>query len=243
MPSAPIPRIATLLLAFGAAALPAVAQTPERPDVQQLQLGAGIDSQPGPFRDFACGTDGGPPSVKIGGFAEFLRCPLEARTGLHEVAFRYDDELEYYALAMNLKPIADRYGGTRFGSFPVIVSALFDDEGILQGYRVVTDDRVSLRERRAAYGMGRFAKSQFPDGELHCRDLPPADRETPLGNLFVKQDCTITTPQGGRAELKTRLLHRPGQAAVDPHSGEKRSGSYESAARLEVFAPGWEPQP
>ncbi len=224
--------VATLL-----AATPAVAQTTDRPDVQDLVLGAGFDAQPGPFREYACGTNGGPPSIPVSGFGEFAKCPAEAETGLHEITFRYDDEIEYFALAMNLQPIAERYGGTRFGSFPVIVSALFDDAGILRGYRAVTDDRGSLRERRIAYTMGVFAKSQFKGSEWNCQSEPPARGETPLGNQFVKDDCTTTTAGGESVKLRIRLLHRPGQAAIDPFTGEKRNGQYESMARLEVFDP------
>lgn len=231
---------------FAAAMLlasPAAAQTLDRPDVQDLVLGAGFDAQPGPFREYACGTNGGPPSIAVTGFSDYARCPAEAETGLHEITFRYDDEIEYFALAMNLQPIAERYGGTRFGSFPAIVSALFDDGGILRGYRVVTDDRGTLRERRIAYTMGVFAKSQFKGAEWQCDSQPLATGETPLGNQFVKDDCTATTPNGEALKLRVRLLHRPGQAAIDPHTGEKRTGQYESTGRLEVFAAGWEARP
>ncbi|MBN9311087.1 MAG: hypothetical protein J0I99_13965 [Devosia sp.] len=227
--------VATLI----AVAAPASAQELDRPDVQDLVLGAGADAQPGPFREYACGTDGGPASIAVAGFDEFARCPKESGTGLHEIAFRYDDEIEYYALAMNLKPVADRYGGTRFGSFPVIVSALFDDSGILRGYRVVTDDRGTVRERRIAYAMGVFAKAQFKSGQWTCSSEPLGEGETPLGNQFVKEDCSTTMPGGQTAKLRVRLLHRPGQAAVDPFTGEKRVGQYESTARLEVFDAGW----
>ena len=211
--------------------------------MQSLVLGAGFDAQPGPFREYACGTNGGPASIAVKGFAEFAKCPAEAETGLHEIAFRYDDEIEYYALAMNLDPIAERYGGTRFGSFPVIVSALFDDDGILRGYRVVTDDRGTIRERRIAYTMGVFAKTQFKGGEWTCQSEPLAEGETPLGTQFVKDDCTTTLPNGQQVKLRVRLLHRPGQAAIDPFTGEKRVGQYESTARLEVFDAGWGSKP
>src|SRR5690606_26608596 len=119
----------------------------------------------------------------------YADCPADAQTGLHEVAFRYDDELHYYALATNNQPIAGRFQGTQFGSFPVIVSVLIDDNGILRGYRVVTDDRVPLRDRRAAYTMGILAKSRIA-GDWTCEDLPLADGETPVGRNAVKQDCT-----------------------------------------------------
>lgn len=240
----PVPRSAAAVVVAGMLsllALPAAAQPADRPDVTDLMLGVHHSEQPSRFREFACGTNGGPPSVLIGGFADFAQCPAEADTGLHEVTFRYDDELEYYALAMGLAPIAERYGGTRYGTFPVIVSALFDDEGILRGYRIVTDDRGTQRQRRVAYTMSVYAKSQFGD-EWTCEDLPAAEGETPLGSLFVKEDCTTTTPEGGLVTLQARLLHRPGQSAIDPHTGEVRAGLYVSTASLEVFDAGWSAQ-
>lgn len=239
---APGSAVRSIAVAAVLAATPAVAQTLDRPDVQDLVLGAGFDAQPGPFREYACGTNGGPPSIGVAGFEEFGKCPAEAETGLHEITFRYDDEIEYFALAMNLQPIAERYGGTRFGSFPVIVSALFDDGGVLRGYRVVTDDRGTIRERRIAYTMGVFAKTQFKGADWQCESTPLAAGETPLGTQAVKDDCATTTT-GERVELRIRLLHRPGQAAVDPFTGEKRVGQYESMARLEVFDAGWEQTP
>ena len=233
--------LATCLVAVALAAgpTPAVSQDLDRADVQDLVLGAPADAQPGPFREYACGTNGGPASVAVGGFEDFHECPAEPDTGLHEVTFRYDDEIEYYALAMNLPPVAHRFGGTRFGSFPVIVSALLDGDGILRGYRVVTDDRGTLRERRIAYTMGVFAKAQFKGGAWDCVSLPAAAGETPLGRQFVKDDCTSVQPDGRSVSLRVRLLHKPGQSAIDPFTGEKRLGHYESTARLEVWDAGW----
>lgn len=232
---------------LGALALPAVAQealSPETvdhlapPDLLSLRLGQPVTAQPGPFREHACGTNGGPQAQPIAGFESYAACPAEAETGLHEVTFRYDDELHYYARAMNNMPIADRFQGTRFGSFPVIVSALIDDEGIVRGYRAVTDDRVPLRERRVAYTMGILAKSRLP-GEWTCEDLPLADGETPVGRVAVKQDCAGTAPDGQQMQLRSRYLHRKGQSFVDQHSGRIREGLFESTTRLEVFDAGW----
>ena len=207
-------------------------------DVLELRLGEPVSAQPAPFREFACGTNGGPPAQPLSGFGDFAQCPVEASSGLHEVAFRYDDELEYYALAMNLAPVANRYGGTRFGSFPVIVSALIDDDAVLRGYRVVTDDRVPLRERRAAYTMNILVKSRL-GGEWSCtqRDLDAG--ETAVGRNFLKEDCVGVSPDGARLALQARFLHRKGQSQIDPHSGKVREGLFESTARLEVTDADW----
>ncbi|MDB5472979.1 MAG: hypothetical protein JWP99_282 [Devosia sp.] len=210
----------------------------EPPDVLDLRLGEAATAQPGPFREYACGTNGGPPAKRLAGFGDYAACAVEPGTGLHEVTFRYDDELEYYALAMNLTPIAERFGGTRFGSFPVIVSALIGDDGVVHGFRAVTDDRLPIRERRAAYTMSILAKSRVP-GEWVCEQLPLVDGETAVGRSAVKEDCTGRASDGSRMVLKTRFFHRKGQSQIDPHSGDVREGYYESSARLEVFDAGW----
>src|SRR5437016_5173343 len=51
------------------------------------------------YVDLACGTNGGPPSTLLDGFGQYAKCPPETGNGLHEVYFRYDDELEYESLA------------------------------------------------------------------------------------------------------------------------------------------------
>lgn len=203
-----------------------------------LKLGEPVAAQPGPFREFACGTNGGPPAKPLSGFEDFDTCAAETATGLHEVSFRYDDEMEYYALAMNLTPVAQRYAGTRFGTFPIIVSALINDEGVLRGYRIVTDDRVPVRERRSAYTMSILAKSRIV-GEWTCTQFPLQEGETPVGRNAIKEDCTGVSPGGEQLSLKTRFFHRKGQSQIDPHSGKVRQGLYESTVRLEVFDRDW----
>ncbi|MGB3339375.1 MAG: hypothetical protein WBA73_19540 [Devosia sp.] len=209
------------------------------PDVMDIRLGKPVSAQPGPFREYACGTNGGPPAQALTALADYAACAVEPETGLHEVVFRYDDELEYYALAMNLMPVAGRYGGTRFGTFPVIVSALIGDDGVVHGFRVVTDDRVPIRERRAAYTMSILAKSRVA-GDWTCEQLPLEAGETPVGRNSVKENCTGLAADGRRMLLKTRFFHRKGQTQIDVHSGDLRDGLYESTARLEVFDAEWE---
>lgn len=238
-----IPVLGAVAVLAGLAVTPVSAQDTavnelQPPDVLTLKLGAPLAAQPGPFREFACGTNGGPAAQALSGFEGYAACVSEPDTGLHEVTFRYDDELEYYALAMNLIPIAERFGGTRFGSFPIIASVLIDDTGTVRGFRVVTDDRVPIRERRVAYTMGILAKARVP-GDWSCTQLPLDAGETPVGRNAVKEDCTGVATDGRRMRLETRFFHRKGQTQIDPHSGDVREGYYESTARLEVFDTEW----
>src|SRR5882757_2323618 len=94
----PLPALAISLagLAWIAICPAAWAQSSQhRTDIWDLKLGTPAKDLPEEaFIDFACGTMGGPPSLLIGGFVDFARCAPE-KSGLHEVEFRYDDELEY----------------------------------------------------------------------------------------------------------------------------------------------------
>src|SRR5262249_56907761 len=93
------------------------------------------------------------------GRGDFKRCATDV-DGLREVYFEYDDEYEYIARAKDLPREVARWAGTTEAGFPVIVSALFDEAGVLRGIRIVTDARpehrnelieVNLRKRADAY--------------------------------------------------------------------------------------------
>ncbi len=205
-----------------------------RSTIFDLEIGAPVSAQPTDFQEFACGTNGGPPSVPIAGFAQFARCPAE-QSGLREVQFRYDDELYYIALARRDLLAAEFFGGTKIGNFPILASALFDDAGILRGIRAVTDDRVSDRTRRVAYSLPVFLRSIYGSEGWDCVDFPAAEGETPVGNSLIKQDCSKVTGDGFVVTTRARLLRRPGQTQIDPANGQIRVGYYESAARMEMY--------
>src|SRR4051812_50080552 len=78
-------------------------QRPTRGEVWDLKLGTAVDTLPDEFTDYACGTNGGPPSVPLRGWSDFRRCRPQP-DGLREVYFRYDDELEYWAKPKILPP-------------------------------------------------------------------------------------------------------------------------------------------
>jgi hypothetical protein len=105
---------------------------PTRLEVWDLQLGTQLEALPDEFVDYACGTNGGPPATPLNGWRDIRRCRPEA-SGLREIYFRYDDELEYWAKANNLLGQMEQYAGTKTYGFPFTVSALIDDDGVLRG--------------------------------------------------------------------------------------------------------------
>ena len=96
---------------------------PPRSNVWDVKIGMTSGQVPEhDFIDISCGTNGGPPSIPIGSFKNFAKCPPEG-TGLHEVYFAYDDELEYWARANEYVTWIAIYTGTKVMDQPVILSA------------------------------------------------------------------------------------------------------------------------
>jgi hypothetical protein len=244
-------HIAISLLALLAWTACASAQELRRATVWDLKLGQPIAAQPSreEFRGFACGSNGGPPRQRLTGWSDFARCPAEPG-GLHEVYFEYDDELEYIARAKDLEREVTRWAGTTELAFPVIVSALFDGGGVLKGIRVVTDPRPEhriettdsdLRKRDDAYLFGGRMAARFDiDSKRDCTASPPAEGESAVGGLFIKQSCELVDPaHGRRIALKVNYFRKPGQSAFNPQMPTQLTeGQFESSARLEVLDTG-----
>jgi hypothetical protein len=245
MLSKPFAGILAVLLC---AAASAGAQELRRSTVWDLKLGQPATSQPAveEFRGFACGSNGGPPRQKLSGWGDFARCRAEP-SGLHEIYFEYDDEFEYIARAKDLEMNITRWAGTTEARFPVIVSALFDDSGVLQGIRLVSDPRAdyqdhiteaNLRKRAEAYVLGGVLASRYGiDAARDCQALPPAEGESAVGALFVKQSCAMDDQANSRRVLlRANFYRKPGQSGVNPQlSTQLTQGQFESSARLEIL--------
>ncbi len=212
-----------------------------------LAIGQPISAQPAAneFRGFACGADGGPPRQPLAGWDDFKRCRPEA-DGLHEVYFEYDDELEYIARARDLTREIARWAGTTEAGFPIMVSALFDPAGTLQGIRIVTDPRPEHRNDIADANLrnvtmptcwaARLAARLGIEASRDCTALPPAEGESPVGALLVKQSCARDDAAHGlRIALRIAYFRKPGQSGVNPQlPTQLTQGQFESSTRLEL---------
>jgi hypothetical protein len=219
-----------------------------RATVWDLKLGAHVSAQPAPheFKSLACGSNGGPPRQQLADWSEFGRCRADS-SGLHEVYFEYDDELEYIARARDLEHEITRWAGTTEAGFSVIVSALIDDAGLVQGIRIVTDSRpdyrnditeANLRKRTEAYQFGALMAARYDiEATRDCKSLPPTSGESAVGDLFVKQRCELAdAARGRRIVVHANLFRKPGQSAVNPQlATQLTEGQFESLARLEIF--------
>lgn len=230
----PIPAAIAFAVLIGAGA--AAAQAPReaaRAEIWDLVMGSPAGALPGVFSNFACGANGGPPSLPLEGFTDFRRCQPEAG-GLREVYFRYDDELEYRAKALNMQTEMERFAGTKAYGFPVIVSALFNDRGVLRGLRLSSDARDLTRRRDDAHALRGFLIARFGSADWVCADHPPEDGESPVGRTFIKQDCRKTLGETALT-LETRLFRKAGQKAFDPRTERETQGSFESRVRFEML--------
>jgi hypothetical protein len=224
------------------------AQDLRRATLWDLKLGEPISAQPAPeeFRGFACGSNGGAPRQQLSGWKDFARCRAEP-DGLHEVYFEYDDELEFIARAKDLEREITRWAGTVERGFPVVVSALFDDAGVLKAIRMVTDSRpdyrnditeANLRKRADAYVLGGIMAARFDIVPARdCTALPLAEGESAIGTLFVKQVCEVSDAASKRkVTLKVNFLRKPGQSGINPQlPTQLTEGQFESSTRIEIY--------
>lgn len=187
--------------------------------------------------EIACGTAGGPPGQSLASFEDFLICAPE-ESGLREVAFAYDDEQDYIARALELQ-YKFLQGGTSVFAHPVIVSLLVDSAGIVQGRRIVTDDRISINERRTAVTLIRNFKARYGEWSLSCADIAMKEGEQPVGKQFIHEVCTGQSPDGqALIAVEASYLRKKGQLGINPQTQEVNKGYFESQTRFEeVLSP------
>jgi hypothetical protein len=228
--------LSVMLLALGIVPVAAqrAGELPKRASILDIQIGTAASEIPEEFVNRACGTNGGPPSIPLASFADFKKCRPDTN-GLHEVYFEYDDELEYWARALDLKAEIRMYAGTTLYEYPIVASLLFDETGRVRGMRMVTDPRQHVQRRRVEFWtLANFLRQRYGEDGWECKDLPPEEGEHPVGSEFVKNHCEKTA-DGLWMILEQRYLQKEGQAFVDPHTGKAERDAYDSVTRCEIY--------
>ncbi|HLK80075.1 MAG TPA: hypothetical protein VKT99_01085 [Xanthobacteraceae bacterium] len=244
---APLPALrhyGAALVALAACAIATAAHAQPRRDpgeIHGLKLGLKADEMStDTFGDLACGSNGGPPRQAIDDWSEFRKCRPEP-SGLYEVNARFDDEQEYIGRAIDDPDPLYAQGrvGTRVAGHPVILSVLFDKDGVLRGIRMVSDPRASIVERRMAHMLRLAVINRYDPEGWTCADLPPAPGETPVGGgVFIKQRCEKRTAERDLF-VEAHFLRKPGQSGIDPATGEPTTGQFESWTRFELMDPNY----
>ncbi|MBK8084514.1 MAG: hypothetical protein IPK28_12250 [Devosia sp.] len=237
-------KVLLALLSLGLPALPALSQEQIKPvySIWDVTMGQPLSqARDGDVGAIACGTDGGPPGQELRSFNDYMTCAPEA-SGLREVYFTYDDEQDYITLALE---VAYQFlkGGTSVYAQPVIVSLLVDEAGIVQGRRIVTDDRTTDYDRRNAYTLIRNFKARYGQWSLSCNDLPMQDGEQPVGKQFVHELCTGQSPDGQtRIVIEASYLRKKGQRAISQETQQVNKGYFESQTRYEEVLVPYDPK-
>lgn len=228
--------LAASVLALVSTSGTALAQA-ERLEIWDLALGMNAAEIPNRFVDYACGTNGGPPSRPLRHFSDFAMCRPDAR-GLYEVYFRYDDEQEYVARALEQAALIQASAGTRVYGFPAIVTVLFDAGGVLQGMRIVTDPRgVRPEIRDDFWALGTVLRHHYGADGWACAGLPLAEGERPVSTFLVKDRCTKSI-DGAELSVERRYLQRRGQEFIDERTEAVVSEAFESLTSFEMIASG-----
>ncbi len=225
---------------WGPMGLSAIAQEKIKPEysIWDVVLGQPVSQIPEALvSEVACGTNGGPPAQILTAFEDFATCSAEP-SRLREVTFLYDDEQDYISRALELE-YRFLQGGTSIFAHPVIVAVLVDPTGLVQGIRIITDNRISDRERRTAVTLMRNLKARYSDWVLDCADIPLRDGEQPVGRQFIHELCTATSDDGTvRVAIESSYLRKKGQNAVNVETQTVNTGYFESQTRFEqVLAP------
>ena len=218
---------------------PGAACAQQRPArIFDVRLGAAVDLLPTQhFVQPSCGNNGGPQGLPLASFGQFRQCRPEPG-GLREVWFEYDDTAEYAALARR-QP--GRRRTTSLLDQPVILSVLINEDGLVMGYRVITDSRAEPGLRQQAHQIALHFKARFNlDGD--CADVPAAEGETPFDGEFIKEACN-KDENGLLIKSQARFYYRAGQQFYDPNTGMPMANAFESSARLEVLQTKAQPAP
>jgi hypothetical protein len=223
---------------------PAHTLASSRASVFDLAIGRQAETLPNSpiFTRFACGTAGGPPGRPVESFSNFGDCPPDS-DGLREVEFEYDDSEEKAARAQG--NVAASWGlGTSYDFFPIITSALFDEAGVLEGLRIVTDPRpgqrkndpyLRLRPRSEHYLLQLYLMDKFGMGAFDCIELPLRKGETSVLGMKVNRVCDRTdTEHHLKYHIEARFYRRAGQTDVDPDTGLMTEGQFTSETRAEI---------
>jgi hypothetical protein len=231
------------ILAVGVQAPASYAQEQIEPvySIWDVELGRPVSQLPdAEVAEIACGTAGGPAGQALSSFQDFASCQPET-SGLFEVQFIYDDEQDYIARALELEYQFLR-GGTSVYAHPVIVSVLIDPDGVVQGRRIVTDDRIPDLARRTAYTLINNFKAQYSAWSLDCSEIPMQDGELPVGDEFFHELCSGQSPDGSTlVAFESSYLRKKGQIAVNRETQQVNVGYFESQTRYEEVLTPYQP--
>lgn len=236
------------MLCGGAMAQSAAAQAPDpgpiTADIRGLTLGLSANDMPAGFVDFACGSQGGPPLRPLRGWDEYHLCAKDSK-GLHEVAVEYDS-VGVHLAEMFVELLADeaedgedlwldKFVGTKIAGHPVVLSVLFDQQGIVQGLRAVTDSRARVDQRRRANMLSVVIRNHYDVSNWTCETLPLEDGQKVIGDHYIKERCETVYRGESRMIVWRNFYRKAGQTGANA-LGQFVDGEWESSVRWDVLS-------
>jgi hypothetical protein len=182
--------------------------TGQRNDLRDFRIGMNVSGLPEDgYGNFTCAARGDAAGTSLDSWTEYMQCAPDEE-GLREVQF------EYTATRVEFVKANDKWDGTRVYGHPAIVSLLIDEDGVLDGLRILTDPQARRYMRKKAYLLGHQAKFHFNPATWQCDDLEPSGGEEPVGGIFVKERC-VNRYEDRLVKLEVDLFRTPGQSMED----------------------------
>jgi hypothetical protein len=187
-------------------ALPvAVGHAAEQTDLRDLRVGMKVSAIPaGEYVDLICAAE---PARKLDDWSGYRACPAEP-SGERAVGFHFNDELN------PLARVNDTYEGTKIAGHPVALALLINEAGEVAALRIDTDPHARLFWRKKAFLLARLVKVHYGEEGWTCRPSPPAEGETPVGGLLIKDHCEKSADHR-RIQMDQFVYRRPGQSASE----------------------------
>ena len=109
----------------------------------------------------------------------------------------------------------------------MIPSLLIDDQGVVQGLRIVTDPDARYYQKKAAFLFGIRVMGRYGREGWQCTEAKPGDGKEPIGGMFIDRRCEKIF-HDRRLILNTELYRAAGQEGRD-YTDEARFEIYERA--------------
>ncbi len=212
-------KLGAIALAVCLAAGTVLAQEPgaKRNDLREFRVGMTVSELPQQgYGNFICGAGGETGGPTLENWAEYMRCAPDEE-GLREVQFQYT------ATRVEFVKANDKWEGTRVYGHPAIVSLLIDQDGVVDGIRIVTDPEARRYMRKKAFLLGQQAKFHFSPKTWRCEAKEPSSGEEPVGGIFRKERC-VNRFDNRVVKLEIDLFRTPGQTME----------SFVNATRIEI---------
>lgn len=207
------------------------------PEFRTLGLGLKADEiTTEGYDSFACGSNGNVPLKALTGWTDFKECEPD-ENGLYEVAVEFGNRTERMSQLFHDQYDEElwiqQFGGTRIANFPVVMSLLFDEDGISRGFRAVTDSRAPIEDRGRSYLLRFRVYSHYGEGDWDCMRYQPRNGHTPVGKTYIDEVCSRSV-DGKLVRVEAHVYRRPGQTGMDSR-GMFEQGQFESLTRWEVW--------